>query len=109
MNYTFNTNIAQWATLQKALAEKKMEFWDVTSQWDRTEYKDKHAPVKPFAMILLKGCKKVVILVWRSTRYAVIEAGVKTSKTTDSINKIITGIEEILPPPCAAGKGSHKA
>ena len=109
MSFTFNTNIAQWETLQKALAEKKIEFWDVSDQWDRTEYKAKHAPVKPYAMILIKGCKKVVILVWRSTRYATIEDGVKTSKTTDSINKIITGIGEALPPPCAAGKVIHKA
>jgi hypothetical protein len=101
MNVTFNTNIQQWATLQNALALKKIEFWDVSDQWDRTEYKDKYAPAKPFAMILLKACKKIVILVWGNARYYAIE-------DKHTINKIITGIDEILPRACATREVVHK-
>lgn len=90
MNITFNTNIQQWASLKKVLADKKIEFWDVTDQWNRTEYKDTHAPAVPFAMILLKACKKIVILVWGNARYFGLE-------DRHTINKIITGIDEALP------------
>jgi len=85
---TFNTNIAQWGTLQKVFVEKGIQFWDVTKQWSATPQAKKY-PSKPFAMILIKAHRQIVILVWGNHKYYSIEE-------KHSISKIITEIEAVV-------------
>jgi len=65
---TFNTNITQWATIEKLLKEKKLNHWNVTDQWQRTEYAA-HYPSKPFAMMLVQLHIKFVIIVWGNSKF----------------------------------------
>jgi hypothetical protein len=82
MYIPFNTSIAQWALLQQVLLSKKIQWWNVTNQWKRTEYNNTY-PTIPYAMILLQYYKPVVILVWGNSRF-------KTIETRHTINQIIT-------------------
>lgn len=98
---TFNTNIPQWDLLKKVLAEKNIEYWTVTKQWNKTPYSKQFDRIMPYAMILLKAHKQIVINVWGVSRY-------KTISDRHSNNKILTGIAEALPRSAGAGEGVQK-
>lgn len=83
----FNTNITQWKTIEALLENKGIQYWNVTSQWARTEYSKQFVGI-PFTMILLKLPQKFVILVWGNSKFYSIEP-------RHSINSIMTGLANV--------------
>ena len=68
----FNTNIAQWKSIETLLKDKGIRHWNVTDQWERTTYPSKYDS-KPHAMMLLQLHTKFVIFVWSNSKYFSIE------------------------------------
>jgi hypothetical protein len=85
----FNTNITQWKTIEALLKDKGIHHWNVTDQWDRTEYPAKYNG-KPFAMMLLQLHIKLVILVWGNSKFYSIEP-------RHTINAIATALPKVRP------------
>jgi hypothetical protein len=82
----FNTNITQWAKIEKLLDEKNIRHWNVIKQWERTKYATTYGKDKPYALILLQLSYKFVIVVWGNSKYYNIQP-------RHSINNIITAIK----------------
>jgi hypothetical protein len=85
---TFNTNITQWALIEKLLDEKKIHHWSVMNQWERTEYAPHYGKDKPFTMMLLQLPYKFVVIVWGNSKFYKI-------KPRHSINDIISALTPI--------------